>query len=229
MSSKERPILFSAPMVRAILDGSKTQTRRVVKWQGPRGYPHSFDHAKVDRPARDQCLLVPYNHPDEDIDPWWDNGAHRHYCPYGSSTERLWVREAWAEVGTMDPGLTVYRADYPECVPREYENVPPASAITWKPSIHMHRHRSRIDLEITGIRVERLQDISYEDALAEGVPDFRKMIESECQQGETADQCARRLRWPQRQYQQLWEEINGRGSWDANPWVWVVEFRRVKL
>ena len=96
-----------------------------------------------------------------------------------------------------------------------------------RPSIHMPRWASRITLEIVSVRVERLQDISYEDALAEGVLDFRQLIEPECQQGETADECARRLCWPQRSYRQLWESINGEGSWEKNPWVWVIEFRRV--
>ena len=96
----------------------------------------------------------------------------------------------------------------------------------WRPSIHMPRWASRITLEIVSVRVERLQDISYEDALAEGVLDFRPLIEPECQQGETADECARRLCWPQRCYRQLWESINGEGSWAKNPWVWVIEFRR---
>ena len=96
-----------------------------------------------------------------------------------------------------------------------------------RPSIHMPRWASRITLEIVSVRVERLQDISYEDALAEGVLDFRPLIEPECQQGETADECARRLCWPQRCYRQLWESINGEGSWAKNPWVWAIEFRRI--
>ena len=104
---------------------------------------------------------------------------------------------------------------------------PGKSPCRWRPSIHMPRWASRITLEIVSVRVERLQDISYEDALAEGVLDFRPLIEPECQQGETADECARRLCWPQRCYRQLWESINGEGSWEKNPWVWVIEFRRI--
>lgn len=95
-------------------------------------------------------------------------------------------------------------------------------------SIHMPRLASRITLEIISVRVERLNDISDEDALAEGVSDFRALIEPECQNGETADECARRLCWPQRSYRQLWESINGPGSWDANPWVWAIEFKRIE-
>ena len=170
-------------MVRALLDGSKTQTRRVVKPQP--------DH----NGGVNACLSV-------------DDQAFIDTCPYGVVGDRLWVRETWAEVGTNDPGLTVYRADYPECVPSHYENVPPASEVTWKPSIHMHRHRSRITLEITGIRVERLNEISEADVVAEGI--------ASAPAGE----------YGMAAYRSLWNTINGPGSWEANPWVWVIAFRR---
>jgi len=132
----------------------------------------------------------------------------------------LWVRETWAEVGTCDPGLIVYKADYPECVPRGYENVPSIDKVKWKPSIHMFRRHSRITLEIVGVRVERLQDISEEDAKAEGVGqvgiETGQVLESGAPVEIGSYACA---------YCDLWESINGSGSWDANPWVWVVEFR----
>lgn len=212
---KERPILFSGAMVRSILEGRKTQTRRIVSPQ----------------PALDERGLLWWNwskhagsanidHPGQPSAEWLAR------CRYGVPGDRLWVRETWAQPAALDPGPTVYRADYPACVPTGFENIPPADAITWKPSIHMPRAVSRILLEVTGVRVERLQECSFEDALAEGIPDYRQLLGEECSQGESADECARRLRWPQRQYAQLWNEINGPGAWKANPWVWVVEFRK---
>jgi hypothetical protein len=201
-------------MVRALLDGSKTQTRRIVK-------PFEARPSAADLP--DDVAYLP------------DFTCYRSTCPYGQPGDRLWVRETWANVGTMDPGLTVYRADYPACVPKEYQNVPPAESITWKPSIHMFRKASRITLEVTGVRVERLQDISEADAVAEGVRISSQARRSdtcygiyECQMpdGKTHfNDSSYDL------YRILWEQINGREgptSWAANPWVWVVEFKRVK-
>jgi hypothetical protein len=208
----ERPILFSAPMVRAIINGQKTQTRRVIKFQmEPTPYPQT-DRVQYVKIGGKQY--------------WW-NSQHDHpahvtkACPHGQPGDRLWVRETWAEVGTMDPGLIVYRADYPDCVPRQYQNVPPVSKITWKPSIHMFRRHSRILLEITGVRVERLQDISRDDGMAEGIvyqPDGGFGL---------ADSTHYNFSDPRFSYQSLWEQINGEASWVANPWVWVVEFKRV--
>ncbi|MCY0853841.1 hypothetical protein [Cupriavidus sp. D39] len=105
-----RPILFSGAMVRAILDGRKTQTRRVVKER----------HLVAAPPASFFQYL-------------------REACPFGKPGDRLWVRETWAQPAALDPGPTVYRADYPACVPAGYENVPPVEAVTWKPNIHMPR------------------------------------------------------------------------------------------
>lgn len=183
---KSRPILFSAPMVRALLDGCKTQTRRAWRDQPPAGVRVGFV-------------------PGEST------------TPYGKSGDQLWVREAWAQPTSLDPGPTFYRADYPACVPSHFENVPPADQIKWKPSIHMFRHQSRIQLEITGVRVERLQDISEADARAEGV--FPGSWEYDNGEGtETAKES----------YECLWNSINGTGSWDLNPWVWCISFRRIK-
>ena len=197
---KERPILFNAEMVRAILSGQKPQTRRVVKPYEPRL----------------GSIAVP-----SDVSYLPDFTCYRATCPYGDPGDQLWVRETWAKPTTLDPGPVVYRADSPDCVPRWYENVPPADAITWKPSIHMFRRDSRIQLEITGVRVERLQDISEEDAHHEGVDNklcAESVGRSPLKMG-MATQCG---------YAYLWDKINGPGSWDTNPWVWVIEFERMK-
>lgn len=198
----ERPILFSASMVRAVLAGTKTQTRRVVKPQ-----PEN-DPAK-------HHPIVPYNN---GRGGWnWVLEATGHGtgdpfpCPYGKPGDRLWVREAWG-LDQADNGgdrhwcRFVYRAD-PGA--QALDNGTP---VPWKPSIHMPRRASRITLEVTGVRVERLQAISASDAISEGIPRGGP---------ENPDGIE------QREYRALWESINGQGSWDANPWVWVVEFRGV--
>lgn len=199
---KERPILFSAPMVRALLDGTKTQTRRVVK--PVRGYEHN-----------NICR------PDMAAEPWdvWWHGEYEtvgvmQACPYGQPGNRLWVREAAAEISCR---LT-YRADTDDGAHCQVKR--------WTPSIHMPRIWSRILLEVVSVRAERLNDISTADAKAEGVkPDKVRQIELF---GANAQERAAVYRDAAvRPYEKLWESINGTGSWDANPWVWVVEFKRV--
>jgi len=186
---KERPILFSGSMVRAILAGTKTQTRRVVKPWTPR--PNASAKA------------VP-----EDVAYLPDFTCYRTTCPYGQPGDRLWVREAWART-TVFPGteMVVYR---------ESDNRTDYGG-PWKPGIHMFRRDSRITLEITEVRVERLQDISEGDAIAEGTPGGHGAIPG---YGYNAT--------PREQYRWLWESINGEGSWEANPWVWAVSFNRVE-
>lgn len=189
---KERPILFSAPMVRALLAGTKSQTRRVVKPQ-PRILAGELLCWKDDALTDDQMAVR---------------------CPYGSPGDRLWVREAfmhepadycWEASVSIPcrPASTVYRADFHESQPGE----------GWKPSIHMPRSLSRILLDVTAVRVERLQDISATDAIAEGLSTRLREHDAVCHLLD--------------QYRDLWESINGPESWDANPWVWVVEFKRV--
>lgn len=206
----ERPILFSAPMVRALLDGTKTQTRRVVK-------PHRSDDAFV---------LLDHG------DGWWpyrsedgeranvNNMEYPMASPYGKPGDRLWVKETWAQPAAMDPGPTVYRADYPASVPAGFTNLPTADAIKWKSSLFMPRAASRILLEVVSVRVERLLEISEQDAIAEGIP-WQRCVDWQGP-GNT-----RRDFGPKDAYKTVWEGINGVGSWDANPWVWVVEFKRV--
>lgn len=211
---KVRPILFSAPMVRAILDGSKTQTRRVVK--------------QFDPPPSD--LRIP-----DDIAFFDDSGSvYRTKCPYGQPGDRLWVREAWRAARGWDktkPALIPqgspirFEADgsainldaFDEDEPREYGKL--------RPNIFMPRWASRIDLEITGVRVERLQECSEADAIAEGL---KPLGDEEDRTWSVDGTSFTEHEDPRDTYRDLWESINGPGSWNANPWVWVIEFRRIK-
>lgn len=203
---KDRPILFNAPMVRAALDGSKTQTRRVVKLT---------DAAHVKEPRGHRRW-----HPG-------DPDATQ-ACPYGQPGDRLWVRETWLKTNPWSAGghhTYGYRAsdaiEFPDAV--------------WRPSIHMPRIASRITLEITGVRVERLQDISEADAKAEGVKIKEKFVTAK-----TPSHAEHRAFLAGVQhlfskslqstlaYACLWQSINGPTSWAANPWVWVVEFKALQ-
>ena len=194
---KERPILFSAPMVRAILAGTKTQTRRVVKDR----HIGQIDTSKLPGPAG------------------WSRPM-----PYGKPGYRLWVRETWQshhnQNGERLDGLDDWKKHPRECFYRADESDPSTRPMSgrWRPSIHMPRWASRITLEVTGVRVERLQEISEADAIAEGVnvhPDHHGKPRTS-------------IYSPVQAYRDLWESINGPGSWDLNPWVWVVEFERVQ-
>jgi hypothetical protein len=194
----ERPILMNAAMVRAVLGGAKTQTRRVLKQATGPSLSVGIDD---DQPGVAALSWLSGDGPGHDV----HETVKRVPCPYGVPGDRLWVREAWAPTG--DPGRALYRCDFPEG---------PLS-IKFKPSIHMPRWASRISLEVTDVRVERLQDISEGDAQAEGT--------------ERRDPVWPIPACPERGthragFEALWESINGPGSWDANPWLWVVEFRR---
>lgn len=204
---KERPILFSAPMVRAILEGRKTQTRRVVKPQPEHGVESCHysptGWAKAHEKGGGACTCVPVR------------------APYGVPGDQLWVKETWrteARYDALKPTqlpdgvLVSFDADYtgePNDGCRGKTRV----------SLHMQRRHSRISLRITDVRVERLNDCSEADALAEGVvpcwPDGVPI-----QHDGSGGIC-------REAYAELWEHINGPGSWAANPWVWVVEFERV--
>ncbi|NMX98612.1 hypothetical protein HBO43_18620 [Pseudomonas veronii] len=207
---KERPILFSAPMVRAILEGRKTVTRRAIKVQ-----PH-IDVSGNFCVGNSNYGQDGYGKP---VTKHFVNGC----CPHGKPGDRLWVRETWARVGNDDPGYLTFGATYPSCLPPELENIPPASQIRWKPSIHMFRRDSRILLEITDVRVERLQDITEDQAKAEGVRLYTDHAELgdwwhvEGIETYSAD--------PRKSFELLWSSVGG--DWEANPWVWVVEFKRV--
>jgi hypothetical protein len=219
----ERPILFSAPMVRSILDGRKSQTRRLV-----RGTPaNCFPMKGADGRPNGEFFV---SHPN--VERVGNSGI---LCPHGAPGDRLWVKEGlrrgpphYVVVGAPGPedgscdesptieyasdGATVGFVD-PACGWEPYQ-------WAWKrarlPSIHMPRWASRITLEIVSVRVERLQDVSEEDARAEGVEPAPF-----CKAGRPTG-----LEHVEA-FENLWSDIHGPGSWEASPWVWVVEFRRV--
>lgn len=221
----ERPILFSGPMVRAILSGQKTVTRRAVKGnQIPKEDPAAADPAlrwnAVGQNHPRWGFCVPGATEEECASALGTMGV----CPYGRPGDRLWVRETWARVGNTDPGYLTYRATYPACLPPGLENVPADlhdAGERWRPSIHMPRAASRILLEITAVRVERLQDISEGQALAEGIAHAGDGLFHVEDSQHLADD-------PRESFASLWESINGDGSWAANPWVWCVSFRRAE-
>jgi hypothetical protein len=254
---KERQILFSAPMVRAILDGSKTQTRRLapvedfnvrdigkgmVAWRigftKPMGKDRVIASNSGGKFNREQATSI----------------VASQFCRQGQRGDRLWVRETFYAFGrwetrfsakkgrdewhfvdlTLDSGKT-YR----------YTNRPPQPQLMgvnrrsggttpawWKrPAIHMPRAASRITLEVTGVRVERLQDISEADAIAEGIECLTYGGQTTYRNYSLDDELAEvspMMESPVHSFRTLWESINGPDSWAANPWVWVVEFNRVQ-
>ena len=204
MTTKERPILFSGPMVRAILDGRKTQTRRIVKFvQFDRSDTPGYDwHFRGTAKGTKRSSL-------------WQDMRHEQIlsmCPYGKPGDRLWVRETHCKYGSG----YIYRAEYGTHTP-----ISDGIGGPWKPSIHMPRVASRITVEITSVRVERLQDITEADAMTEGVERIYlspREINGMQVHPLTSSYFAA--------FMELWRSINGPESWAANPWVWVVEFRR---
>ncbi len=231
----EHPILFSAPMVRALLDGRKTQTRSVLKPQ-PQGHTAWQD---------------------DDTGEWWVSG----HGEVGDTLlslrwapgDRLWVREGFALVGTTDPGFLLYRASgyEAECDRHGFDKPYPSETIVrWRPSIHMPRWASRITMEVEAVRVERLHDISEGDAVAEGCffTDYGRQCfhqggpprdPGDCPAPEehhpqrngwmwdattSADQCLGSARSA---FGNLWEKINGPDAWNSNPWVSVTTLRRI--
>ena len=175
---KERPILFSALMVRAILDGNKTQTRRAAKEFN--GMPN--------------------------LDGILQRFPHQNGCPYGKPSDRLWVRETWAVQHEYDAAAP---SEIGASARWHYAATENLGGLRKRPSIFLPRRGSRILLEIIDVRVQRLQEISEEDARAEGYtpqsPDF-----------------------PVGWFHGLWDTIHGSGAWHANPWVWAITFRRIQ-
>lgn len=229
----ERPILFSGPMVRAILEGRKTVTRRAVKGgQVPAVDPN----ASVDGM---RWSAIGQRHPRYGFCVFGSTEEEcarelglLGVCPYGKPGDRLWVRETWCGPVVDTDELKAKRADgwaqfrKPEyCQYRAsggcneyFDESRDETVARWRPSIHMPRWASRILLEITAVRVERLQDISKEQAKAEGAPMELAELERTVL-GAVATYRAG--------FARLWQSINGAESWSANPWVWVVEFKRV--
>ena len=229
--SRERPILFSSPMVRALLAGTKMQTRRVAK----------IDDVAYGKPV--QWVSVAS----------CTTGIMEVRCPYGEPGDRLWVRETWSPDPPIDSSWA--STEWNGCG-RRIDGVPERfqhprfcnysadwlhGPIVWRPSIHMPRWASRLTLEITGVRVERLQEISEADAVAEGCkadPFPGPWWQGYRDKGETPPSwMIEPKRIPHKPhldrsavdaYRALWMQINGRGSWDANPWVWVLEFRTLE-
>ena len=201
---KERPILFSAPMVRAILEGRKTQTRRPIHPQ-----PVSHDAAESgdvvffggvlnrvsESRGRNKAAMGLLN-------------AKTLHCPYGVPGDRLWVRETWGYENEFyspyehESGRIIYRADG--------DSPPGCNGHNWRPSIHMPRWACRIMLKVEAVRVERLQEITLSDCAAEGAGPTHK-ADGVFDSTET--------------FRKLWNGVYR--NWDANPWVWVVEFQRV--
>lgn len=223
----ERPILFSGPMVRTILEGRKTQTRRVCRGQPMEAWTGSVveDGQVFMTQTGNDCRMLMR-------------------CPYGQPGDRIWVRETWCEASPehrdhRNVRQAFYKADGEHTVESEeirQRFIQAGHDYRWRPSIHMPRWASRIDLEITAVRVERLLKISKEDAIAEGAKRndapgeewdgsylTQRYIDGiEGAQDDEPHESARA--W----YSNLWESINGPHSWVLNPWVWVVEFKRVE-
>ena len=186
---KENPILFSGAMVRAILDGKKTQTRRVIKWH----HPVIVDEIEI----HGKWQIWPMYMTEDDLQPL--------KSPYGMLGDHLWVRETFCTTGTLGWENVYYRAT---------EKLWHGANPKWTPSIFMPRAASRITLEVQRVEVQRLQDISEEEAQAEGTTPYTASAEQLAYKPAFAD---------------LWDSINEKRGygWDANPFVWVIEFKRI--
>lgn len=226
---KERPIIFSGEMVKAILDSKKTMTRRLIKFKD--FTTDSITPLHIELVEGRYCLFNERN--------GWLVGYPK--CPYGKVGDRLWVREIWIQ-GYDDPLIEsegddenavsiIYKADgkeeYRTCSAETAENWGDFSAdsemVGFKSPIHMPRWASRILLEITDIRVERLNDISEEDAIKEGMPPSHASIDRiSMQHGFNS--------FSQSCFAQLWDSLNDKKGyqWSSNPWVWVIEFKKVQ-
>ena len=220
---RERGIIFNADMVRAVLNGSKTQTRKVMKVQPE---SNQFGLLRITDSTR-RVEIGKYH--------WSEKNALGNHvrsklfsCPFGAVGDRLWVREAFGfeirSVGGAPHEQLVYRASKPDAV-RLYDCNGKPSPMKWTPSLHMRRKYSRITLEITGVRVERLRDISEKDAAAEGVPPAGDLLPD---YPGTYLTSKGNFATAKVAFQRLWESIYKEESWQANPWVWVVEFKRVE-
>lgn len=225
---KERPILFSGPMVRAILDGRKTQTRRVMK---PQPSPMMTDVVcYLDNTT--WCFTGPQRDGDGNplpLDQWkggWPDCGPDFFCPYGVPGDRLWVRETWIPVvhGSYEPwdrDRKAPKSNYEACIVHRADSTIDGKGLDeylckWRPSIFMPRWASRITLEITDVRGQRLQDISASDCEAEGIPP----------QGGNSSDGEWRMRMA---FKSLWDSINAKRGfgWDTNPWVWALTVKDI--
>ncbi|WP_395303235.1 hypothetical protein R0L47_05450 [Pectobacterium polonicum] len=212
---KERGIIFNGEMVRAILDGRKTQTRRIIKNQ-------PFDRSQYRHDHQIEIISGRAENGDE-VDGLYaytksTGGTWSAKCPFGQPGDRLWVREtSGLQVRRDALGGTgefrVYRASNPDAI-RFTTASGKIYPIKWIPSIHMPRYASRILLEITDVRVERLKHIPRDGIIAEGYPAERATDGGEYD--------------PFLWYRDLWESIYGAGSWQVNPWVWAINFKRIE-
>lgn len=207
---RERPILFSTPMIQAIQAGRKWQDRRVVKWplksESHGGTKRVWPESKVEGVLSSMWTLSSHRleaHPRDRI-----------VCPYGTVGDRLWVRETWAEFPCA--GDYIYRADHPE--------EKPWTDLKWRPSIHMPRQACRLVLEITEERVQRLQEISPSDAAAEGI----QCSDEGLKIGNPF--AVINAQWRIETFAKLWDSINGKKpgmDWQSDPWVWALSFKEV--
>lgn len=215
---KERPILFSTPMVQAILEGRKTVTRRTTGLELINESPDDWTGVFMDKENKWQA----------ECEGWDGYHLKEVKCPYGQVGDVLWVRESFQVFDTLDRIISL--KDFKENGVRIYsfkqqepERVAKYGGETekWKPSIHMPKSIARIWLEITDIKVERLQDISEDDAEAEGI----ELVEHNCFKNYNEKDPFQFLEDPIGSFQSLWQSINGTENWNANPWVWVVSFK----
>jgi len=218
---KERPILFSGPMVRAILAGRKTQTRRVVKpappeWCGEAHHRGAADWYLTESP-------IPFN-------------AFDAKCPYGQPGDRLWVRENY-RIKLSDDRWVNYPASGEHWQRWMHPQEPELEKLAQRkrhvglvtPGRFMYRSLSRLTLEVVSVWVESLSEITEADAIAEGIEKSdRGYLDYHWEQKRGQSLARGWFSDPVLSYRSLWETINGPGSWDANPWVWVVEFKRVE-
>lgn len=224
---KERPILFNAPMVRAKLEGRKKMTRRVIK---PQPIQYTDQRCNPNYNVEWRSHLWRFGEqPNENM---------LSYCPYGQPGDRLWVRETFTDTWELGdyPGEPLYRATYLDDW-KGFNPNPSTWKVRWHPSIYMPRTSSRISLEITNVRVERLQDISQDDAKAEGLSQITKdghlfkfgIPDRDGLPGTDNDGWPW-SEWeidPRKAFRKLWDLINAKRGfgWDKDPWVWVIEFK----
>lgn len=224
---KERPMIFNAEMVRAILDGRKTQTRRIMK---PQPTPCTLQKGGHWWPSNVFKTMLHIEEEMQNGKGCW-GGLVGDACPFGDVGDRIWVRETWARYNIdQDSHDMAYRATTPEDWPEEGR---------WRPSMHMPRWASRITLEITGVRVERLNNISHEDAEREGIHtevwDQTVVAKNYAAEdgffqfwSESMPHYVEMNELYRSSFQSLWQSIYGAENWQANPWVWVIEFKRIE-